>query len=838
MFGRLLAAIFGTKNDRELKRLSQIVGQINAYEPQMQKLSEEELRAKTAEFRQRLKDGQKLGDILPEAFAVVREASVRTLGMRHYDVQMIGGMVLNEGKIAEMKTGEGKTLVATLPLYLNALEGKGAHLVTVNDYLVRRDAQLNEPLYNALGMTVGIIQNNMSDAQRRAAYAADITYGTNNEFGFDYLRDNMKFDLKDLVHRGQHYAIVDEVDSILIDEARTPLIISGAAEKSSQLYAQADSAVKRLRRGTDYEVDEKHRVVNLSEVGVDKLEAFLHVQNLYAADNVLLLHHLTQALKANALFKRDVDYVVHDGQVMIVDEFTGRILDGRRYSDGLHQALEAKEGVEVERETQTHATITLQNYFRMYKKLAGMTGTAQTEAAEFHKIYKLGVVSVPTHRPMIRDDQDDAVFLLRTDKFEAIVEDVVECYKRQQPVLVGTVSIEVSELISALLHQKGIPHEVLNAKQHAREAEIVAHAGEKGRVTIATNMAGRGTDIKLGEGVVELGGLRVVGTERHESRRIDNQLRGRSGRQGDPGSSKFYISLEDDFIRIHSGDKMKNMMMRAGMQPGERLEDPWVTSSIAQAQHGLEQQNFDRRKHVLEYDDVMNQQRKIIYQYRKEVLDSLSGSNELLVEFIGDVVDDAIGKVAQGRTMTADEQASVLEAVFDVAGLQDSVFSEINFSLTVDTFRKELVDALWSRYTTARAKLSEEMIAASEKWLLLETIDFAWRTHLNNLDQIQDGINFRGYAQRDPLTEYKKEAFFAFERMILEIKMNVLNALYKVETNLASEEAIAHLEQKRKDELEALNMSGPTESVEKSEDGDAQAGNRKARRSKGKKGSF
>jgi len=838
MFGRLLAAIFGTKNDRDLKRLGRFVLEINALEPRMEALSAEELKNKTAEFRQRLENGQKLEDLLVEAFAVVREASRRTLGMRHYDVQLIGGMVLHEGKIAEMKTGEGKTLVATLPLYLNALVGKGAHLVTVNDYLVRRDAQLNEPLYNALGMTVGVIQNNMSDVQRRAAYAADITYGTNNEFGFDYLRDNMKFDLKDMVHRGQHFAIVDEVDSILIDEARTPLIISGAAEKSSQLYAQADAAVKRLRRGNDYEVDEKHRVVNLSEVGVDKLESFLHVQNLYAADNILLLHHLTQALKANALFKRDVDYVVHDGQVMIVDEFTGRILDGRRYSDGLHQALEAKEGVEIERETQTHATITLQNYFRMYKKLAGMTGTAQTEAAEFHKIYKLGVVSVPTHRPMIRDDQDDAVFLLRSDKFEAIVDDLVECYKREQPVLVGTVSIEVSELISALLHQKGIPHEVLNAKQHAREAEIIKHAGEKAHVTIATNMAGRGTDIKLGEGVVELGGLRVIGTERHESRRIDNQLRGRSGRQGDPGSSKFYISLEDDFIRIHSGDKMKNMMVRAGMQPGERLEDPWVTSSIAQAQHSLEQQNFDRRKHVLEYDDVMNQQRKIIYQYRKEVLESLSGSNELLMEFIGDVVDDAIERVCQARSMSTDEQATILEAVFDVAGIPDSTFSEQSFSLTVETFRKELVDALWKRYSAAREKLSNEMIAASEKWLLLETIDFAWRTHLNNLDQIQDGINFRGYAQRDPLTEYKKEAFFAFERMILEIKMNVINALYKFDANMASEEAIANLEQQRKQELESLNLSGPTEGDEKSEEADAQAGNRKARRAKGKKASF
>ena len=838
MFGRLLAAIFGTKNDRDLKRLAHFVAAINALESDVKRLSDDELKNKTAEFRQRLANGQTIDDVLVEAFAVVREASCRVLGMRPYDVQLIGGMVLHEGRIAEMKTGEGKTLVATLPLYLNALQGKGAHLITVNDYLVRRDAELNAPLYNALGMSVGIIQNNMNDAQRRAAYAADITYGTNNEFGFDYLRDNMKFDIKDLVQRSPHYAIVDEVDSILIDEARTPLIISGAAEKSSQLYAQADSAVKRLKKGPDFDVDEKARVVNLTEVGVDKLEAALHVQNLYAADNILLLHHLTQALKANVIFKRDVDYVVNDGQVMIVDEFTGRILEGRRYSDGLHQALEAKEGVEVERETQTHATITLQNYFRMYTKLAGMTGTAQTEAAEFHKIYKLGVVSVPTHRPMIRADEDDAVFLLREDKYEAVVDDIADCYTRQQPVRVGTVSIEVSEYISAILHRRSIPHEVLNAKQHAREAEIIKNAGEKGHVTIATNMAGRGTDIKLGEGVVELGGLRVVGTERHESRRIDNQLRGRSGRQGDPGSSKFYISLEDDFIRLHSGEKMKNYMIRAGMEPGERLEDSWVSSSIAQAQHGLEQQNFDRRKHVLEYDDVMNQQRKIIYQYRREVLDSLSGSNDLIGEFISDVVEDSVEKVTEAKTLSSDERTTILGSVLEVAGLKESVFDNYQFSLVVVDFKKQLVDALWTRYTDMRSKLADEMIAASEKWLLLETIDFAWRTHLNNLDQIQDGINFRGYAQRDPLTEYKKEAFYAFEQMMLEIKLNVLNALFKIDAAQISEEKIAHLEQMRKEELDRLSLSGPSEEGTTSEQADSAAGNRKTRRSKAKKGAF
>ena len=836
MIARLLAAIFGTKNDRELKRLAPLVASINDLEPVIQKLTDEELKHKTVEFRERLANGQTLQDILVEAFAVVREASVRTLGMRHYDVQLIGGMVLHEGKIAEMKTGEGKTLVATLPLYLHALAGNGAHLITVNDYLVRRDAELNAPLYNALGLAVGIMQHNQNDAQRRAAYAADITYGTNNEFGFDYLRDNMKFDVKDFVQRQHAFAIVDEVDSILIDEARTPLIISGPAAKSSQLYAISDSAVKRLKRGVDYEVNEKDRVVNLLESGVDKLEISLNVTNLYAADNILLLHHLTQALRANALFKADVDYVVNAGQVLIVDEFTGRILDGRRYSDGLHQALEAKEGVEIERESQTHATITLQNYFRMYKTLSGMTGTAQTEAAEFHKIYKLGVVAIPTHRPMVRNDEDDAIFLLKTDKFAAITEDIVDCYARKQPVLVGTVSIETSEYLSSLLSANNVPHEVLNAKQHAREAEIVKNAGEPGRVTIATNMAGRGTDIKLGEGVKELGGLRVVGTERHESRRIDNQLRGRSGRQGDPGSSKFYISLEDDFIRLYSGDRMKNLMMRAGMEPGERIEGSMVTSSIAQAQHSLEQQNFDTRKHLLEYDDVMNQQRKIIYQYRREILDSLGGSNELIKDFIGDLVHESIERFApDSRTVSADEQAAIIEHLLEVAGLKSDAFSGQGFSREAHAFGSELVKVLWSLYERQRGQLSQEMVLAAEKWLLLETIDFAWRTHLNNLEQIKDGINFRGYAQRDPLTEYKKESFMAFERMMLEIKMNIVSALYKMNATQASEEAFERLEETRREELAQLSMSGPTEDGEKPEVVDV-GGNRKARRSKAKKG--
>ena len=836
MIARLLAAIFGTKNDRELKRLAPLVIAINELEPTIQRLSDEELKNKTAEFRQRLAEGQSLKDVLVEAFAVVREASTRALGMRHYDVQLIGGMVLHEGKIAEMKTGEGKTLVATLALYLNALAGKGAHLVTVNDYLVRRDAEFNAPLFSALGMTVGIIQNSMNDAQRRAAYAADITYGTNNEFGFDYLKDNMKFDIADFVQREPSYAIVDEVDSILIDEARTPLIISGAAEKSSQLYALADGAVKRLKAGIDYEVNEKDRVVNLLESGVDKLEVSLKIANLYAAENILFLHHLTQALRANAIFKADVDYVVHSGQVLIVDEFTGRILDGRRYSDGLHQALEAKEGVDIERESQTHATITLQNYFRMYKTLAGMTGTAQTDAAEFHKIYKLGVIAIPTHRPMVRVDEDDTIFLLKDEKYQAIVDDIVECYSRKQPVLVGTVSIENSEYLSSLLLDKQVPHEVLNAKQHAREADIIKSAGEQGRMTIATNMAGRGTDIKLGEGVCELGGLRVVGTERHESRRIDNQLRGRSGRQGDPGSSKFYISLEDGFIRLHSGDRMKNMMERVGMEPGERNEGSLVTSTIAQAQHSLEQQNFDTRKHLLEYDDVMNQQRKIIYQYRREVLASIAGSHEIIHDFIGDLVHESIERLAPGKHVSTDEQENILGHLLEVANLKKDVFAAKECSHGPDAFGRELLDLFFSLYSKMRSGLAPEMASAAEKWLLLETIDFAWRTHLNNLDQIKDGINFRGYAQRDPLNEYKKEAFLAFEQMMLEIKMNIIGSLYKISAIQLSEEALDQLEASRREELALLSMSGPTEDGEKPVVVDV-GGNRKTRRAKPKKGS-
>jgi len=579
MIANILAKLFGTKNERELKRIQPLVEQVNTYEPVMDPLTDEQLANKTNEFRARISNGESLDSLLPEAFAVVRETSKRVLNMRHFDVQIIGGVVLHEGKIAEMRTGEGKTLVATLPLYLNALSGKGAHLVTVNDYLARRDAEWMGQIYNKLGLEVGIIQNSLSDEARKKAYAADITYGTNNEFGFDYLRDNMKFNLDDYVQRDLNFAIVDEVDSILIDEARTPLIISGASDRQFNLYEIANKAVLHLS-ADDYEVDEKERNVTLTESGVDKLEGILKVANLYAPENILLLHHVSQALRAHKLFKIDVDYVVREGEVLIVDEFTGRILPGRRYSDGLHQALEAKEGVKIERENQTLASITLQNYFRLYSKLAGMTGTAVTEAAEFYKIYKLAVVEIPTNRVVQRKDESDIIFLTRDDKFKAVIQDIKECHQRNQPVLVGTIAIETSEYLSHLLRAEGISHNVLNAKQHAREAEIVKEAGEPGRVTIATNMAGRGTDIKITDDVKAVGGLRIIGTERHESRRIDNQLRGRAGRQGDPGSSKFYISVEDDLMRIFGGDKLKKTMERIGMKPGESIEHPLISRSI------------------------------------------------------------------------------------------------------------------------------------------------------------------------------------------------------------------------------------------------------------------
>lgn len=810
MIAKILAKIFGTQNERELKRLQPLVNHINELESSIQPLSDEELKQKTFEFKERIARGQTLDDLLPEAFAVTREAGRRTLQMRHFDVQLIGGMVLHQGKISEMKTGEGKTFMATLPLYLNALAGKGAHLVTVNDYLARRDAEWMKPLYQFLGMQVGIIQNNMSDEERKQAYAADITYGTNNEFGFDYLRDNMKFDLSDYVQRDLNFAIVDEVDSILIDEARTPLIISGASEKGSKLYQVADQVVRRLV-ATDYELDEKERSVNLTESGTDRIEELLNLENLYAPENIMVLHHVTQALRAHVLFKRDVDYVVSDGdEVLIVDEFTGRILPGRRYSDGLHQALEAKEGVRVERENQTLATITLQNYFRLYNKLGGMTGTAETEAGEFYKIYKLGVVVVPTNRPMIRNDEADIVYLSRDDKYAAVINDIKECHSKGQPVLVGTISIEASEYLSHLLNKEGIKHNVLNAKQHEREAEIVKEAGEIGRVTIATNMAGRGTDIKLGEGVREIGGLRIIGTERHESRRIDNQLRGRAGRQGDPGSSKFYISLEDDLMRIFGGPRLKATMERLGMEPGESLENRMVTRSIEKAQEKVELHNFDIRKHLLEYDDVLNQQRMVVYRYRREILEGADQTKELIREMINDVVQSTFAAYCKGASCDQESIREIIESVCKLTGLPKEQLEKTEFlSERNSTILEEsLTQFLVYEYEQFRAAALDESIEQAEKWTLLETVDQAWKIHLLNIDEIKEGIGLRGYGQKNPLVEYKRESFTIFEDMMNQIKWDIVSRIFRLRPDDFSAEAIEQIEHKREKELDAIQVGG------------------------------
>lgn len=806
MIARILAKIFGTKNDRELRRIRPIVEHINSLEDSIAALNDEQLSAKTVEFRKRLELGETLDQILPEAFAVVREASKRTLNMRHFDVQLIGGIVLHEGKISEMRTGEGKTLVATLPLYLNALSGKGSHLITVNDYLARRDAEWMGPIYKFLGLEVGVIQNSMSDSARQKAYGADITYGTNNEFGFDYLRDNMKFDLEDYVQRDLNFAIVDEVDSILIDEARTPLIISGPSERHSNLYEIANKAILSLVVG-DFEIDEKERTVTLTDQGVDKIEHQLKVQNLYAPENILILHHVTQALRAHKLFKLDVEYVVRDGEVLIVDEFTGRILPGRRYSDGLHQAIEAKEGVKIERENQTLASITLQNYFRLYKKLAGMTGTAVTEAAEFHKIYKLSVVVIPTNKPVARRDEGDIVFLTRDDKFKAVIADIDDCNKRGQPVLVGTISIEASEYLSHLLNRDGIAHNVLNAKQHAREAEVVKEAGEKGRVTIATNMAGRGTDIKIDDEVKSLGGLRIIGTERHESRRIDNQLRGRSGRQGDPGSSKFYISLEDDLMRIFGGERLKKTMERLGMKPGESIEHNMATRSIEKAQERLEKHNFDIRKHLIEYDDVLNQQRMVIYQYRREILEGADHSKELIRTMINDVVGQVFGIYASREHCDAEAWNLIQNSVEKLTGIESSVFVRNNFGPgNASNLQARLSEFLTYEYEQFRGSIQADLVDEAEKWVLLETVDYAWKMHLLNIDHIKEGIGLRGYGQKNPLIEYKKESFFEFERMIERITWDIVHRVFKMKPEDFSSASIQQIESEKEKELAAIQV--------------------------------
>ncbi|OGL18074.1 MAG: preprotein translocase subunit SecA, partial [Candidatus Rokubacteria bacterium RIFCSPLOWO2_12_FULL_71_19] len=864
MFGSLVRAIFGTKHERDARRMRPTVEAVTALEPEVQQLADGDLRARTEEFRKRLAAGEVVEDLLAEAFAVCREAARRTVRMRHFDVQLMGGIVLHEGKIAEMATGEGKTLVATLPAYLNALPGLGTHVVTVNDYLARRDAQWMGPIYHALGLSVGVIQHEVSylydpdypspdirlaslrPCSRREGYQADITYGTNNEFGFDYLRDNMRFSLEEMVQREHHYAIVDEVDSILIDEARTPLIISGPAEGSTEKYYKIDRIIPKLTRAAtivegklseiealapgDYIVDEKSRAVSLTEQGISDCERLLGLDNLYDPSQMEILHHIHQALKAHALFKKDVDYVVKDGQVVIVDEFTGRLMPGRRWSDGLHQAVEAKEGVRIESENQTLATITLQNYFRMYDKLAGMTGTAATEAEEFAKIYTLDVTVVPTNRPLTRVNHADVVYKTAREKFEAASTEIAACHARGQPVLVGTVSIETSEHLSRLLKKRGIPHQVLNAKYHEREAEIVAQAGREGAVTIATNMAGRGTDILLGgnpdflakevlrkkgldpatapagareaawaeakkvtdpehERVVALGGLHIIGTERHESRRIDNQLRGRAGRQGDPGSSRFYLSLEDDLLRIFGSERIQRIMDRLGMEEGEPIEHKLVTRAIGTAQKRVETRNFEIRKHLLEYDDVMNKQREIVYGMRREILDGES-QEETVLEWIGELVGGLVDRYAPADAHPDD---------WDLPGLGEALHRQFDFRLPGEVTPEEIGsrDSLMERvaavaqqaYRERERQLGPEMFHRLERWIMLglrwedgefRGIDQLWKDHLLNMDHLKEGIGLRGYGQRDPLTEYKKEAFEMFQEMVDHLKEVVLEQLFKV----------------------------------------------------------
>ncbi|MGD8961435.1 MAG: preprotein translocase subunit SecA [Desulfobacterales bacterium] len=777
-----LTKVFGSKNERELKRIQPQVERINALEPAVQAMSDNELKAQTAQFKERIDRGEPLEELLPEAFAAVREASLRTLKMRHFDVQLIGGIVLHEGKIAEMKTGEGKTLVATLPAYLNALTGKGVHIVTVNDYLARRDTDWMGHIYRFLGLSMGTIIHGLDDAERQAAYAADITYGTNNEFGFDYLRDNMKFDRRSLVQPQLNFAIVDEVDSILVDEARTPLIISGPAEKSTDLYYQVNGLIPRLSADQHYSIDEKARSATLTEDGVARCEQLLKVDNLYDPRYIELLHHINQALKAHTLFKRDVDYIVKDGEVIIVDEFTGRLMPGRRYSEGLHQALEAKENVKIENENQTLATITFQNYFRMYDKLAGMTGTADTEAAEFKKIYDLDVMVIPTNMPMIRDDFPDAIYKTRKEKFDAVIGEIKELHDSGQPVLVGTISIDVSESLSKKLKKRGIKHSVLNAKNHEKEAEIIAMAGQAGAVTISTNMAGRGTDIVLGEGVTDVGGLHIIGTERHESRRIDNQLRGRSGRQGDPGSSRFYLALEDDLLRIFGGERITGIMEKLGMPDGEPIEHNMISRAIENAQGRVEGHNFEIRKQLLEYDDVMNQQREVIYRQRREALDGKSlkpAIIEMIREKAEEIAADAIGENA------VSEQ-------WDLKSIREAVFKQFNFHLNVDSEEaledldeQSLADLIFEAahtlYDQRESAIGPEDFRQLERVVMLQTVDGLWKDHLLSMDHLKEGIGLRGYAQQNPLLVYKKEGFEMFNEMIARVKEETLAILFRIQ---------------------------------------------------------
>ncbi|HXI01671.1 MAG TPA: preprotein translocase subunit SecA [Candidatus Saccharimonadales bacterium] len=841
--------VFGTKHERDMRRLRPRVEAINALEPAIRALTDDQLAAKTPAFREKLSQGATLEEILPEAFAVTREVAWRRLKMRHFDVQLIGGMVLHQGKIAEMKTGEGKTLVATLPVYLNALEGKGAHLITVNDYLARRDSDWMAPVYRALGLSVGLIQHSSTDAERKAAYGADVTYGTNNEYGFDYLRDNMKYTVEGYVQRGHHFAIVDEVDSILIDEARTPLIISGPAEESTDLYYKIDKIIPRLKAEDDYTVDEKMKTVSLTEEGIEKAEKMLSVQNLYDPANMEILHHTNQALRAHTMFKRDVDYMVKDGQVIIVDEFTGRLMPGRRWSDGLHQAVEAKEGVRIERENQTLASITFQNYFRMYDKLSGMTGTADTESTEFDKIYNLEVVVIPTNKPLIRLENPDVIYRTRPEKYRAVVKEIEELHERGQPVLVGTTSIENSELLHSELSRAGVTHTVLNAKYHEMEAEIVAQAGRKGAVTIATNMAGRGTDILLGgnpealarkkaaamdpqpdaEGeramveefraqceqerreVLEAGGLHILGTERHESRRIDNQLRGRAGRQGDPGSSRFYLSLEDDLMRIFAGEKMRALMLRLGMEEDIPIEARMVSRAIERAQKQVEGQNFSTRKHLLEYDDVMNMQRLEVYRWRREILEG-QGTRDYVSQKSEEILDYLMESYTPESADPGEwKGAELTTAVQQRYGLRlapkDPDFSVINFP----DLRASLLEKIRKKYEEKESAIGADLMRRHEQVIMLNIVDSMWKDHLYAMDHLKEGIGLRGYGQRDPLTEYKRESFEMFTAMKERIEDDIVRLLFHLEPISEQEQREAAIRRQRARERQLIFSAPPKE---------------------------
>ena len=851
MVGKLFKKILGSRNERLIKQMRKLVTKIGSYEPDLQSLSDEQLQAKTAEFKERLEKGETLDDLLPEVFATVREASVRVLGMRHFDVQLIGGMVLHQGKISEMRTGEGKTLMSTLPAYLNALSGKGVHVITVNDYLAKRDAEWMGRLFSFLGMRVGVVVPNMPFEDKKEAYAADITYGTNNEFGFDYLRDNMAFSHEEQFQRGQNFAIIDEVDSILIDEARTPLIISGPSDDSSNLYQAINELVPKLTKQEeedgpgDYSVEEKDKQIYLTEAGHEKVERLLteaglldEGDSLYSAANIGKMHHINNALRAHILFQKDVDYIVQNNEIVIVDEFTGRTMQGRRWSDGLHQAVEAKEGVSIQQENQTVASITFQNYFRLYDKLSGMTGTADTEAYEFQQIYGLEVVVIPTHRPMIRKDMTDQVYLTQKEKFDAIIEDIKDCRAREQPVLVGTTSIEVSEYLSGLLKKTGIQHEVLNAKQHEREADIIAQAGQPGAVTIATNMAGRGTDIVLGgnldveltaleeqgkadeatieecrkawkarhQKVLENGGLHIIGTERHESRRVDNQLRGRAGRQGDAGASRFYLSLEDSLMRIFASERVAGLMQKLGMEEGEAIEHPWVSKAIENAQRKVEGHNFDMRKQLLEYDDVANDQRKVIYQQRNELL---------VAEDISETVKAIRADVTNGVINNFIPPQSV-EEQWDISGLEEALDAEFGLKLDIkgwldadsnmeeEQLREKILQMIEEQAQAKEEASGSEVIRHIEKAVTLQVLDNQWRDHLAMMDQLRQGIHLRGYAQKDPKQEYKRESFELFGEMLEHIKHEVITILSRVQ--IQSEEDVAAIEAQRRQQQHAADM--------------------------------